>query len=309
MQTTSGLEPNVHGLTASFEDFVLLSRPSDDDVNDTTVQVDLLPTHVLNFGFVPTVAPDLQIADPDGGNLSRAVVEIISGQSAVDVLAITAPLAGTGITAVEDGSDGRVVLEGDAPISTYETILRSIVLQAGETLGVREISLQVEDPQGATSDPAQVSLDFSDADLVIGSNGDDSSLQGTAGTDAISGRDGNDQLSGLAGGDLLDGGAGNDSARRRTRQRPSVRRPRQRCGDRRRRRGPVLPAVLARSRRPAARLQRRRRRRAGPVRPVRRQANAGNVDDFLQFEPSGANDVAVNADIDGPAPASTSFSS
>jgi len=257
---------------------------------------------VLNFGFVPTVAPDLQIADPDGGNLSRAVVEIISGQSPVDALAITAPLAGTGITTVEDGSDGRVVLEGDAPISTYESVLRSIVLQAGDTLGVREISVQVEDPQGATSE-AVVSLDFSTADLVAGTNGDDPSLRGTSGSDPISGRGGNDQLFGLEGNDLLDGGAGNDMLDG----------------------GPgsdllfggpgndILTGDDGADRFFLLSLPDRGDRLLdfnageGDVLDLSAlfdgQANAGNIDDFLQFEPSGANDVAVNADIDGAAPA------
>jgi Bacterial Ig domain/RTX calcium-binding nonapeptide repeat (4 copies) len=303
VQTTSGLEPNVHGLTASFEDFVLLSGRSDDDVNDTTVQVDLLPTQVLNFGFVPNVAPDLEIADPDGGNLSRAVVEIISGQSAVDALAITAPLAGTGITAVEDGSDGRVVLEGDAPISTYESVLRSIVLRAGDTLGEREISVQVEDEQGTPSQAAVFSLDFSDVDLVIGGNGDDPSLRGTSGTDAISGRDGSDQLSGRAGGDLLDGGAGNDLIDGGS-------------GSDLLFGGPgndVMTGGAGADRFFLLSLPDRGDRildfnaDEGDVLDLSAlfdgQANAGNIDDFLQFEPSGANDVAVNADIDGAAPA------
>ena len=212
VQTVSGLEPDVSGLTASFEDFIVRSGSSDDDVNDTKIQVDLLPTQQFNFAFVPSVAPELAISDTDSGNLGGATVEIVSGQSGVDTLVITESLAGTGITALEDGSAGRVVLDGIAPIETYETVLRSIVLQAGGSLGERLVSVQIVDEEGAASDPAQISFDFSDASLLIGTDNADSPLQRipSDGTDLISGRGGNDTLLGGAGNDLLDGGAGND---------------------------------------------------------------------------------------------------
>ena len=123
---------------------------------------------------------------------------------------ITESLAGTGITALEDGSAGRVVLEGDAPVATYETILRSITLQAGGTLGERVISVQVVDDEGAASDPAQISFDFSAATLGDRRRRLRAVPAGTVDTDPISGRGGDDQLFGLEGNDLLDGGAGDD---------------------------------------------------------------------------------------------------
>jgi Ca2+-binding RTX toxin-like protein len=211
-QTASGLEANVIGVTATFEDLVLSSRPSDGDFNDTVIQVDLLPTQQFNFAFVPTVSPDLAINDTDSGNLSRATVEIVSGQSGVDTLVIRESLDGTGITALEDGSAGRVVLDGIAPIETYETVLRSIVLQAGGSLGERVVSVQIVDEEGAASDPAQISFDFSAASLLIGTNNADAPLQKipSDGTDLISGRGGDDMLLGGAGNDLLDGGEGDD---------------------------------------------------------------------------------------------------
>jgi Ca2+-binding RTX toxin-like protein len=211
-QTASGLEANVIGVTATFEDLVLSSRPSDGDFNDTVIQIDLLPTQQFNFAFVPTVSPDLAINDTDSGNLSRATVEIVSGQSGVDTLVIRESLDGTGITALEDGSAGRVVLDGIAPIETYETVLRSIVLQAGGSLGERVVSVQIVDEEGAASDPAQISFDFSAASLLIGTNNADAPLQKipSDGTDLISGRGGDDMLLGGAGNDLLDGGEGDD---------------------------------------------------------------------------------------------------
>jgi Ca2+-binding RTX toxin-like protein len=211
--TASGLEPNVIGLTTTFEDLVLVS--GDRDFNDAVFQVDLLPTQQLNFGFLPTVAPDIAISDTDSGNLSGATVEIVSGNLGVDKLVITESLDGTGISAVGDGSR-LIMLAGDAPIAAYETILQSIVLQAGGTLGERVVSVQVVDDQGAASDPAQVAFDFTDAGLQIGTNGADSPdspspIIPSDGVDLISGRGGDDKLFGGASTDLLDGGEGNDT--------------------------------------------------------------------------------------------------
>jgi Ca2+-binding RTX toxin-like protein len=207
-QTASGLEANVSGLTATFEDIALSSRLADSDLNDTIIQVDLVPMQQLNFGFAPTVVPELEISDTDSGNLSGATVEIVSGNPA-DQLVIRESLAGTGVTALEDGSAGRVVLEGDAPIATYETILRSITLQAGGSLGERVVSVQIIDDEGAASDPAEVAFNFSAVGQVVG-NGGANTLAGGDGTDLISGRGGDDQISGGSGVDLLDGGEGND---------------------------------------------------------------------------------------------------
>jgi Ca2+-binding RTX toxin-like protein len=297
-QTTSGLEASVSGLTTSFEDLVLVS--GDQDFNDTVLQVDLLPTQELAFGFVPTVAPELEISDTDGGNLSGATVAIVSGNPA-DALLITAPLAGTGITAVEDGSAGRVVLEGDAPIATYETILRSVVLQAGGSLGERVVSVEVVDDEGAASAPAQVTFDFSAASLVADDD-DPTTLSGTDGTDLISGRGGDDQISGLAGDDLLDGGTGDDFLDGGP-------------GSDLLFGGPGNDALSGGADADQFFLLSLPDRGdqildfnadEGDVLDLSSlfsdvDVEIANVDEFLQFEQSGANDVAVSADVDGPA--------
>jgi Ca2+-binding RTX toxin-like protein len=74
------------------------------------------------------------------------------------------------------------------------------------------VSVQIVDEEGAASDPAQISFDFSDASLLIGTDNADSPLQRipSDGTDLISGRGGDDVLVGGAGNDLLDGGEGDD---------------------------------------------------------------------------------------------------
>lgn len=308
-QTASGLEPNVTGLTATFEDLVLLS--GDADLNDTVVQVDLLPTQELNFGFRPTVAADLKISDPDSGNLSGATVEIVSDHPA-DTLVITESLAGTGITALEDGSAGRVVLDGDALVEVYESILRSIRLQAAESLGERVISMQVVDDEGATSNLAEVRFDFSIASLVVSDQPDDpNQLSGTDGNDPISGRGGDDLLDGGEGDDLLDGGEGNDflvggpgsdllfgGPGNDTLSGDEFPRDDLNPG------GADRFFLLSLPDRGDQILD--FNAEEGDVLDLSSlfsddNVTVANADAFLQFEQSGANDIAVSADVDGPA--------
>ena len=62
----------------------------------------------------------------------------------------------------------------------------------------------VHDAQGFTST-------FTSGELIIGTNGNNNNLNGTAGNDIIYGLGGNDRLNGGAGADLMYGGAGNDT--------------------------------------------------------------------------------------------------
>ena len=80
VQVISGLEADIGGLTITFEDLALSSAPSDDDFNDTTILVDLLPVQQLNFAFVPTVAPDIAINDPTAA-ISPAPPSQVVGRS------------------------------------------------------------------------------------------------------------------------------------------------------------------------------------------------------------------------------------
>jgi Ca2+-binding RTX toxin-like protein len=299
-QTTSGLEPSVSGLTATFEDLVLLR--GDADFDDTTIRVDLLPTQELNFAFVPTVAPNLEISDADSANLSRATVEIVSGNSGVDRLVITESLDGTGIMALEDGSAGRVVLEGDASVAAYEAILRSVTLQAGRTLGERVISVQVFDDEGDPSAPAQVTFDFSAAGQAIGTASDDLALAGTAGSDRISGRAGDDRLSGGDGIDLLDGGEGNDILDGGPGSDLLFGGP----GNDEITGGEGADRFFMLSLPDRGDQILDFNATEGDVLDFSAlfsddNINVGNIDQFLQFEPSGANNVEVSADVDGPA--------
>jgi Bacterial Ig domain/RTX calcium-binding nonapeptide repeat (4 copies) len=299
-QTASGLQPSVSGLTATFEDLVLLR--GDADFDDTTVRVDRLPTQELNFAFVPTVAPDLEISDADSANLSRATVEITSGNSGVDRLVITESLDGTGITALEDGSAGRVVLEGDASVAVYETILRSVTLQAGGTLGERVVSVQVFDDEGDPSAPAQVTFDFSAAGQAIGTAGGDDPLEGTAGSDRISGRGGDDHLFGFEGTDLLDGGEGNDILDGGPGSDLLFGGP----GNDEMTGGAGADRFFLLSLPDRGDEIKGFNAGEGDVLDFSAlfsddNINIGNVDQFLHFEPSGPKNIEVSADVDGPA--------
>jgi Ca2+-binding RTX toxin-like protein len=110
---------------------------------------------------------------------------------------------------IEDGSSGRLVLSGVAPIADYVDALSGIKLNAA-VQGLREITFTVTDPGGAESDPAVVRVNLTTAGAEFG-NQDDNILIGQIGVnDAIAGRRGDDQLFGLSGDDVLDGGLGND---------------------------------------------------------------------------------------------------
>lgn len=206
-QVISGLGSGSGGLILSFEDKLLLTDVSDDDVNDTIIKVDLTPTTELAFPVPPLIAPNVVLSDADSDQLSRLRIEIVDKAHPDDALEVTAPLRG--LTLVEDGNEGLIVIEGDAPIETYQEILRSIVLLPGRQPGARLLELQVSDEQGEASRVARLQVDFSDRNAEIGTNRDDP-LIGDVGDDAMSGRGGDDSLFGFDGDDLIDGGTGDD---------------------------------------------------------------------------------------------------
>ena len=208
-QAISGLVDDGAGLTIAFEDIRL--GHGDDDFNDTVIDVLPTPAAVSSLPFVNlNVAVDATVLDADDANLTRAVVEISSGARSGDRLDITSSLDGTGITLVEDGTSGRLVLEGTATIETYQEILRSLQFGFGDGEGERKLSFQVTDEAGNASNTEVVSITPSSLTADIGTEGDDT-LAGADDTDnAIAGRGGDDSLFGANGNDILDGGLGND---------------------------------------------------------------------------------------------------
>ncbi|MGI9434562.1 MAG: Ig-like domain-containing protein [Geminicoccaceae bacterium] len=208
-QAISGFVADGTGLTIAFEDVHL--RHGDDDFNDTVVDVLPIPEPISSLPFVNVeIAVDATVVDVDDANLSAAVVEISSGAAAGDRLSLSTALDGTGITVVEDGSGGRLVLEGSAPIETYQTIIRGLTFQFGDGDGEREVSFQVTDDAGNGSNIEVVSINPSTLTAEVGTEGDDT-LVGENGVDnAIAGRGGDDNLFGDTGDDVLDGGLGDD---------------------------------------------------------------------------------------------------
>jgi Ca2+-binding RTX toxin-like protein len=209
-QVISGLVPDAAGLTISFEDKVLSfgDTQSDNDLNDVTYDVLLQPSTGSSAPFTNLhIALDAAVTDDDP-NLAGLTAKITGGEQSGDALLVGLPLAGTGISVVEDGSNGDLVLAGSAPISTYVDVLRSLQLHT-ETQGLRDLTFTVTDEQGNQSDPAVVHANLVSVGPGAQTPGDDI-LTGTSGNDFLAGGDGNDQLFGLSGDDVLDGGLGND---------------------------------------------------------------------------------------------------
>ncbi len=206
-QVLSGLVPDAAGLTISFEDKVLTG--ADKDFNDVTYDVLLQPSTGSSAPLTNLhVALDAAVTDDDPG-LSGATARITGGEQPGDALLVGIPLTGTGITLVQDGSHGDLVLAGNAPISTYVNVLHSIQLHT-ETQGVRDLTFTVTDQHGNQSDPAVVHANLTTAGAQFGDQLDNILVGDPGVNDAIAGRDGNDQLFGLSGDDVLDGGLGND---------------------------------------------------------------------------------------------------
>ena len=102
------------------------------------------------------------------------------------------------------------VLEGRAPIETYQEALRSLEFQFGEGEAPRDISFEVVDEAGNSSNQEIVTLNPTSLTAEIGTEGDDT-LNGESGVNnAIAGRGGDDTLTGDTGDDIIDGGLGND---------------------------------------------------------------------------------------------------
>jgi Ca2+-binding RTX toxin-like protein len=208
-QAISGLAQDGAGITIAFED--VERGLGDDDFNDTVIDVLPIPGTVSSLPFVNVdIALDATIEDADDVNLVRAVIEIGQGASSGDTLSMTASLDGTGITLVEDGSNGRLVLEGTGSIQDYQNALRGLQFGFGSGDGDREVSIQVVDEAGNASNTEIVTISPTNLTADIGTDGDDT-LAGENGADnAIAGRDGDDNLFGDSGNDVIDGGLGND---------------------------------------------------------------------------------------------------
>lgn len=207
-QVLSGLEDDAAGLSITFEDIRL--DLGDKDFDDVTIEVLREPSTVTSLDFLTfKVAVDATVEDIDDANLAGATVAITDGFQSEDALLAGLPLDDTGVTLIADPSGQSLQLLGEAPVATYQDILRSIELDpAGE--GVREITFQVTDARGAVSRPVAVTVNLTTQGAQFGDE-DDNILAGEFGiNDAVAGRDGNDILLGFSGDDVLDGGLGND---------------------------------------------------------------------------------------------------
>ena len=87
-------------------------------------------TYVEKGSAVP-IAPNLTLSDPDDTTLDGLTVTLSGGRTAGDLLTVTAPLTGTGISLVAyDPTTGVLTLTGTASLADYQTIARSIVFSS-----------------------------------------------------------------------------------------------------------------------------------------------------------------------------------
>ncbi len=220
----SGIDTVTGELMIGFED---LPGGGDNDFNDLLISVDVGPATARTLD-PSTVAPNIDLADVDSSELASATIEISSGYQQGDELRLPdGVLNGSGITVAEssynsDTGTYRLVLQGTAPVQTYENILSSLQFASAGNgnaqPGTRTITFQVTDSDGNTSNVAAMNLGvvFPDAEtpgLEISGDKGDNVLVGDAGDDVISGGKGDDVLIGKEGDDTLQGDKGDDTLR------------------------------------------------------------------------------------------------
>lgn len=107
------------------------------------------------------VFSDLEISDTDGDLLMQARIDFAGGRQDGDALSIdTGLLAAHGLT-LESGADGALVISGDAPLATYEAVLRSVTLSSSDSVpepGTRSLRVRVTDDDGNEAAPQQIAV-------------------------------------------------------------------------------------------------------------------------------------------------------
>ncbi|MDQ8044448.1 MAG: tandem-95 repeat protein [Patulibacter sp.] len=101
-----------------------------DDAPTVTTSSDPANTYAEAAATGAIVDASLTVTDPDSTALVGATAQITTGLTSGDVLGVTV-LAG--VTASYDAATGRLTLTGSAPVSEYETILRSVTFSTTRT--------------------------------------------------------------------------------------------------------------------------------------------------------------------------------
>jgi Ca2+-binding RTX toxin-like protein len=234
-QTISGMDFVDGHIVIGFEE-----RQVDDgngiDFKDLLVDVHIGTVEVVVI-TQPRVGGDVRITDPDDTHMAAAMVGITAGLQAGDRLfldpqefvldgdgnvlrVVGSDTEGTDITGTYDAATATFEFTGQAPISTYEALLQSVRFandsdDLTEVAGVREVTFQVTDPFGATSNLAtvqttvhQVITDPAEFDQSAATR--DVFMSGTDGDDQMFGGSGDDLLNARAGDNFLSGGEGDD---------------------------------------------------------------------------------------------------
>jgi ELWxxDGT repeat protein len=98
---------------------------------------------------VAIVDSDLAISDADSTHLNRAVIRLLSTpDGASEGLDVTADLTGTGISKLYNPATGTLTLSGVAPLSTYQSVLRTLVYKNTRAFPdptTRQIEVRIND--------------------------------------------------------------------------------------------------------------------------------------------------------------------
>ncbi|MBB2990794.1 hypothetical protein FHR72_002267 [Mycolicibacterium iranicum] len=171
-----------------------LNSSASGSVAVTVVSVPVLATPVVvttvaNVSYTAgatatTVDPNLTLLDADSSQISKAVVSVVGGATAGEILGFTPQ---SGISGNYSG--GVLTFEGTASLSAYQQILRSVTFttSSGALATIKSISFVVTDVDGKVSAPGLVavtvvSAPLNVAPLVITSG---VNLTYTAGTSAV----------------------------------------------------------------------------------------------------------------------------
>ncbi|MCA1476157.1 tandem-95 repeat protein [Bradyrhizobium sp. NBAIM08] len=166
----------------------------------------------------------INVVATDGGNLSSSTAVAVSitnvNEAPTDVLLSNAAVpqstaAGTVVGALSaidpDAGDTAIFSLVDGAGGQFSVSGSNIVVAGPLTAGPQQVTVHVTDSGNLGFDKT-LTINVNAGATVVGDDGNNSDLVGTAGDDSMFGLGGNDILQGLAGNDSLDGGTGQDLA-------------------------------------------------------------------------------------------------
>ncbi|WP_024445758.1 beta strand repeat-containing protein, partial [Mycolicibacterium iranicum] len=122
----------------------------------------LVVTSSVNLSYTAggtplTIDGNLSLLDLDSSTLKGATVKIVGNLAPGDILGF---IAQPGISGSYDGATGTLTFTGDAAVSVYQQLLRSVTISTGTSAlaTIKTVSFTVTDFQNATSLPGSVAV-------------------------------------------------------------------------------------------------------------------------------------------------------